>query len=191
MKTKISEGNMKLGRLPNVSIPPVVTCANSSFCRKDCYALKAYRMYPRAKEAWKYNYKHLRENRDKYFQDIHEYLEKKTPRLFRWHAAGDILDQDYIERMKRLAESFPEVKFLAFTKMTVLKFSNLPKNLVVVYSAWPGMPFHNPDKLPVAFMQDGTETRVSNAIECPGNCETCGMCWELPKLKKNVVFHKH
>ena len=45
--------------------------------------------------------------------------------------------------------------------------------------------------LPLAYMQDGTEKRVTNALECPGNCETCGMCWNLKSLNKNVVFKKH
>ena len=45
---------------------------------------------------------------------------------------------------------------------------------------------------PEGTMQDGTETRVpEDAIRCPGNCETCGLCYELPRLGRDVVFHKH
>ena len=67
---------------------------------------------------------------------------------------------------------------------------NLPNNLTIVISVWPGLRIPN-SKLPKAFMQDGTENRINNAIECPGNCENCGMCWNLSKLGKNVVFNKH
>src|ERR1035437_875610 len=34
------------------------------------------------------------------------------------------------------------------------------------------------------------ETRVpADAIACPGNCESCGMCYELERLGHDVVFH--
>ena len=40
--------------------------------------------------------------------------------------------------------------------------------------------------------EDGSEVRVpKDAIECPGNCESCGMCYELDRLGRDVVFHKH
>ena len=72
-----------------------------------------------------------------------------------------------------------------------LNFADLPDNLTIVLSAWLDMSYINPFGLPIAFMQDGTETRISDALECPGNCETCGICWALKSIKKNVVFHKH
>jgi hypothetical protein len=136
------------------------------------------------------NWKLLNRSRYRYFTMVENYLRGHNPKFFRWHVAGDIKDQDYVEWMKSIAVRFPQTKFLAFTKMA-LDFSGLPKNLTVVYSAWPGSPIVNPHKLPVAFMQDGTETRVTNALECPGSCENCSMCWALPSIGANVVFHKH
>jgi hypothetical protein len=63
---------------------------------------------------------------------------------------------------------------------------------VIVFSAWPGMTFLNPHGHRVAWMQDGSETRVpDDAIECPGNCESCGLCFEHDRLGRDVVFHKH
>jgi hypothetical protein len=54
------------------------------------------------------------------------------------------------------------------------------------------MKFENPHNHRIAWMQDGTETRIpKGAIECHGNCETCGLCYELPRLGVDVVFHKH
>ena len=68
----------------------------------------------------------------------------------------------------------------------------IPTNLVLVFSSWPAMSFSNPHGHRVAWMQDGTETRVpKNAISCPGNCESCGMCYELDRLARDVVFHRH
>lgn len=194
MSACISDGNSKLGKIPNVSLVPVKDCGDIP-CAKDCYALKALRAYPTVKVAWSRNSALARSNRESFFRDIVSYLEKNGPRFFRWHVAGDILDQSYLEEMKRVSLLFPAVRFLAFTKRHDLNFKALPSNLSIVASMWPGwgsVAAVRAQGLRVAWMQDGTEKRVSRgAIECPGNCETCGMCWNLKKLGRDVVFHKH
>ena len=48
--TKISEKNTKMGWIPSVSLPPIITCRPNAPCKKDCYALKAYRCYKRTKK---------------------------------------------------------------------------------------------------------------------------------------------
>jgi hypothetical protein len=122
---------------------------------------------------------------------------KAKPRLFRWHVAGDILSTDYLGGMCKIAAVNPTTHFLAFTKAfnIVNQYEAdqaLPGNLAIIFSAWPGMEFDNPHGHRVAWMQDATETRVpADAIECPGNCESCGLCYELPKVGRDVVFHKH
>jgi len=192
---KISQGNSKLNankgeHIPNVSLTPIKACTNCNQCKKDCYALKSYRAYPNVKNAWDSNFKLVKTNRKQFFADIDIYIGKKQPRLFRWHVAGDIIDQDYFNNMKILARKHPKVKFLAFTKSYHIRFYGIPDNLSIVLSAWPGLPLPKKN-LPIAYYQDGTETRVKNAIECFGRCDTCGMCWSLKKIGKNVVFHKH
>jgi len=49
---KISNGNTKLGRIPNISLPPIKACGKDVPCKSDCYALKAYRQYPATRKAW-------------------------------------------------------------------------------------------------------------------------------------------
>jgi hypothetical protein len=99
--------------------------------------------------------------------------------------------------MCRIAAANPSTHFLAFTKNfdVVNRFEDrraVPSNLVIVFSAWPRMNFLNPHGHRVAWMQDGTETRVpKDAIGCPGNCETCGLCYELSRIGRDVVFQKH
>jgi hypothetical protein len=88
---------------------------------------------------------------------------------------------------------FPKTKFLAFTKQYNL-FTGLqvPHNLKVVFSAWPGLDVHNPDSRPIAWMQDGTEDRIpETALHCPGSCENCMMCWSLDEINRDVWFTKH
>lgn len=190
---RIADGNSKLGKVPNISLIPGKDCGNCQSCVKDCYAVKFWRMHPTVRAAWSANSELCHGDRNAYFDGVRAYLADKRPKYFRWHVAGDILDQDYLERMKAIARAFPQTSFLCFTKMHSLRFSRLPRNLTVVASMWPGLqPHRNVAKLPKAWMQDGSETRVpDDAVPCPGNCESCGMCWALPMLERDVVFHKH
>lgn len=200
---KISEGNSKVGRIPNLSLIPIKACG-ACFgnckppCAKQCYALKAWKQYPDTRAAWTLNYTLARKDLNAFFEGIRVELAKrrKLP-FFRWHVAGDILSPEYLEGMVYLAELFPETKFLAFTKQyrIVNEYQNdLPPNLTIVFSAWPGLTIENPKRLPVAYMipENGEEPRVTKrTIRCPGNCESCGMCWDLPRLKRDVAFNEH
>jgi len=191
MNVHISKGNTKLGnKISNISLTPILACGKTVPCKKGCYA-KKFLMRPSVKKAWSENLAIARKNPVKFFLAIWDHLEKKRPEFFRWHVAGDFLDQLYLNRVFALAYKFPDIKFLAFTKRFDLDFSKCPKNFSIVLSMWPGQA--NPNiNLPRAWMDDGTETRVpANAIHCPGGCESCGMCWSLKGLKRDVVFHKH
>ena len=194
----ISKGNRKLGCVMNISTIPGRCCVKGIPCASDgCYAFKALRMYPGTRAAWRRNEYLAKHHPDSYFMQIAAVVAEAKPRLFRWHVAGDILNTDYLGGMCRIAAANPHTHFLAFSK--AFKIVNeyedreaIPDNLVLVFSAWPGMTFLNPHGHRVAWMQDGTETRVpADAIECPGNCESCGMCYELERLGHDVVFHKH
>jgi hypothetical protein len=194
MKVKISKGNSKLGSIPNVSLPPIISCAKGIPCAKTCYAMKAYRMYPNVKTCWNDNLQLAKTNKNEYFKGIFEYLRKNNVNYFRWHTSGDILDSNYFTNMVNLALLF-DTKFLVFTKNydIVNKYLDkggiIPKNFTVVLSAWPEYELKNPHKLPVAWMQDGTEDRISsNAFECQGSCKNCKTCFGT---KKDIVFHKH
>jgi hypothetical protein len=189
MKVHISRGNDKLGAIPNISLSPGRSCGDVP-CKKDCYAMKFYGMYPTVKRAWSENYRIATSNRPRFFGTLDDFLRKYTPKFFRFHVAGDFIDQNYLEWCEITASRHPETRFLAFTKKYGLDYSKRPANMEIVFSAWPGLALPR-KKMPVAFMQDGTETRVKNALDCPGNCESCGMCFNLSKLGKNVVFNKH
>ena len=179
-----------MGGIPSVSLPPVTACGPGMPCYKACYARKAYRMYPNVRTSQDGNHMLAKRNPAEYFGQIRAFLDKRAPRFFRWHVAGDILSQSYLDEMRAIARDYPDTRFLAFTKRHDLKYWGIPGNLAVVFSMWPG--WGNTRKnMPRAYMQDGTETRHGDAIECPGNCTTCGMCWDLVRLGKNVVFPRH
>jgi ferredoxin len=187
----ISNGNQKLGKIPNLSLVPVKDCANCTACRKDCYALKAWRLYPSVRRAWGANSKSFRRDSAKACREVSAWIAKHKPRFFRWHVAGDILDQAHLDGIANVAKEHPQTLFLCFTKRHDLSFHSIPGNLSIVLSMFPSMPMPS-QSLPIAWMQDGTETRIpANAMECPGHCDRCGMCWNLSTLGRDVFFRKH
>jgi ferredoxin len=192
---RIYPGNRKLGNaIPNVSIVPGRDCANCDHCVKDCYALKAWKQYPSVRQSWSANSAIWRADPFRAAQSVVEQLrrKRKLPELFRIHVAGEFLNQDHVEAWALVAGEFPSVKFLAFTKMHGLDFAVMPENVSIVFSQWPGMPDESPAGSPRAWMDDGTDERIpDDAIECPGECESCGACWTLSDIGRDVVFHKH
>jgi len=194
MMVRLSPGNMKLGKLTNISLTPVVSCQKGVPCsKKDCYALKAYRMYKNVRECWDSNYRYYLQDNEGFFNNIIEQLNKKKPERFRWHVAGDIVDQEYFNGMVRVAETLPDTSFLCYTKKYELDFSNAPRNLRIVISAWPGLEI--PKKLysmPIAWLSEDTRRPEERQHRiCNDDCPDCGyLCYEAGS-KFDVVFDKH
>lgn len=192
----ISKGNSKLGPdIANISLRPVLDCGNCSLCKKKCYALKSYRMYPNVKKNWDENSLMARKDRDNYFLQIADYLNKKDVKYFRWHVAGDIPDQNYLDNMVRIAQMFQETYFLCFTKRFDLNYRvvNLEHvhSLSVMFSIWPKMELpKRVGGVPFAWCQDGKELRMQKRgyHMCPGSCKDCKQCWED---NTDVVFNMH
>lgn len=203
---KVIAGNTKLGKIPNLSLLPCVTCAKDAPCRnKGCYAKKL--MYPSVRKAWTHNTR-LAGNPVEFFADLREQFASRTVGWFRFFVSGDCPSYSFFCKMMEFVGEFPDTKFLIFTKRygwanQWLRKHTRPENATILFSAWPGYKMDNPNKLPVAWIRDGESKRrglvrvgVDNripkdAIECPGGCEHCGMCWNLPKLGRDVVFDKH
>jgi len=195
MSVHISRGNTKLGKhTANISLPPVATCPKGAPCANDCcYALKAWKQYPNVRHAWGSNLAEYVMNANGYFASITNWIWHHKPVYFRWHVAGDIPNQEYLDYMKALGRLHKTTSFLCFTKRYELAYAGLPPNLSILASAWPGHGIvHVPNGhgfLPIAWCQDGTETRIPHdAYECPGNCERCRVCWHTTR---DVWFHKH
>lgn len=197
----ISKGNTKLGKIPNVSLPPVVTCNGcENTCSHKCYAQKFYKMWPTVRKAWDTNWAEYQEDSTGFFLSIREQLRKSKPRFFRWHVGGDVPDYNYFSGIVVTAEELPNTKFLLFTKqydivnkwVAANGIGALPNNLQLVFSMWPGVEVDNPYGFKCAWMQDGTETRVpESAFECGGSCVDCSACFSLNKIDRDVVFHVH
>lgn len=205
----ISTTNSKLGAsIPSFNLLPGVTCSAEAcgHCLKDgCYAVKnAFRCgYNVDKNstlsAWaentalaRYNLKLLHERLIDWFTAHHT-----TIKLFRIHSSGDFFSESYAFMWFDIASRFPDVRFLAFTKqfdvVRQIPFYEL-KNFSLVLSGWIGVVI--PDDLRkyyhCAWCNDGTESRIpADAMQCPGSCEACGLCWYLNEIERDTVFTKH
>lgn len=199
-KTHISNGNIKLGSIPNFSLTPGRTCSKEA-CRtcliQGCYACKAYRQYKNTRAAWDDNTEKALNDLDGLENDLNKYFSAMSaPRFFRIHTGGDFVTREYAETWARVAAANPHTNFLAFTKQwDNVRGVEFPENFSLVLSAWTEdaheIPLDLKLKYSIAYCIDDEMTAPENAVECPGNCSTCGACWSLSKMHTNVYFHKH
>lgn len=202
MNLHISTHNSKIGRVMNLSLPPIVTCRQNTPCASACYALKAWRQYPQTRTAWSDNLTYYQADPAVYFAGITERIADRCPELFRWHVAGDCPDWDYFCEAVEVARLVKRTRFLMFTKRydflsrlvgIGINLADFAPNFTVVASAWPGleMPKAVRRSFPVAWMQDGREDRMRGRVfPCTGFCETCKTCWGL-SAGQSVLFNLH
>lgn len=199
----ISKGNIKLGMIQSVSLPPVVTCSSLAckFCGKKCYARKICKLRPTVKESYDNNLDILLNDKELFWREVEGSIKLTT--YFRFGVSGDIYDKDFLENMVLCARKNKHCNILCFTKKyslvnEYLKHHRLPKNLNIVFSAWKGLEMPNPFNLPTAevMYKDGTSTAEEGKkyMYCPGNCSECisekRSCWNLRK-GEGVIFAEH
>lgn len=198
LKVSISSGNRKLGAIPSVSLPPIITCTNCETCAKKCYAAKLCRIYKRTREAYNRNFEILIKDRDSYFTQVT--AAAMVSGFFRWHVSGDIVDMDYLARMCATARKCKNTRFLAFTKnyQVVNEYLNnhkKPANLQLIFSLpFTGATIDNPHNLPTAAVILKGSEPAENWKICGGNCTECACrgvgCWELKK-RETIAFYEH
>ena len=194
----ISKGNSKMGAIPSVSLPPVITCKNCATCAKKCYAAKLCRLYPSVRKSYENNLEVLKTDRNAYFAQVK--ASAMMTRFFRFHVSGDIIDLDYLDRMCKLAREVKGTQFLAFTKNyedvnEYFKNHRKPQNLKLIFSLpFDGAMINNPHNLPTAaVILKGNEPKANYKV-CGGNCTECACqgvgCWELKK-GETIAFYEH
>lgn len=190
IKISISKGNMKTGRIPAFSLPPEITCPGAcKGCKDKCYAKKAFRMYPGVRAAWEANYE-AAEALD-HIPQIMDYLKKHKPRFFRIHVSGDFFSAQYFTQWCGIAMACPGTRFLAFTKSPASMLKAMrPSNFTLVRSIWGAKGERRGKYAGFAHTVLPGEDIPADALECPGNCQTCNACWGLAKGKA-VAFRLH
>lgn len=199
MSVSISKGNSKMGSIPSVSLPSVITC-RACACQQKCYAKKLERLRPTVAAAYRRNLDILQSDPDTYWREVEAAV--MMSRFFRFHVSGDIPNKQYFRRMVGVAKRQQHCQILCFTKKyeivnEVLQSGlELPDNLHIIFSGWVSLKMVNPFSLPEAHVlyRDGTTTANKNAVKCSGNCTECavtdGGCWALGRGEQ-VVFNEH
>ena len=203
MSVNISYKSKKLGRIPSINLLAGITCLSDAPCIKECYAKKGPFLFDNVVTAHYDNYIAFLENPELYFKTIHNELNKGIIlyKYVRWHMSGDIPNMRYLYGMVELANKNKRTKFLAFTKkfdlvnMFIAVHGALPKNLIVLFSAWDkNFKVDNPYNLPVYYVNFKNKKRnpeiPSKAKKCKGSCEECLICWNL-KNGQSAVVDKH
>ena len=196
---KISRGNSKLGQIPSVSLPSVVTCRECA-CQSKCYARKLERLRPAVRNAYQHNLDVLNNDPNTFWREVEASI--MMSRFFRFHVSGDIPNADYLANMVAIASRNPHCEILCFTKRFEMvnefleKDGIIPENLHLIFSGWIGLEMNNPYQLPEAHVRyrNGFTTARKDAVHCNGNCSECaltdGGCWVLKKGEQ-VVFDEH
>lgn len=178
MQIHISCGNSKIGRIPNVSLPPIITCGADVPCKELCYARKFYDRahFKSVRYAWDENYALWRQDHEEYFDRIRDFLYKKKPPRFRWHVSGDVPDASYWYSVKATAIRFPDTAFALYTKRDFVLDDKciLPVNLHVRRSVWINEEI--PPGGPPAFVTVLKTTKIYG-FECTGRCANCWRCY--------------
>lgn len=199
LKLSVSNANSKMGNVKSISMPRVVTCAPDVPCAKTCYV---------AHFDWRRTVRDAYENNLNLWLTDPDSFEQQAIAAaygsfyFRWHVSGDIISQDYLAMMCRVARKLPHTHFLAFTKQYEIvnqyleNKKRIPSNLHILFSEWPDYNMNNPYNLPIAYVsfKNGICDAPSDAKECGGHCEECAYagknCWVL-KRGQSVVLREH
>ena len=197
-KVSISAGNSKMGAIPSVSLPPIITCPKGAPCAAKCYAAKLCRIYKNVRNAYDNNLNILNDDWEAYWAQVRGAAHMSG--YFRFHVSGDIPNAGYFKEMVITAKQCPKTEFLAFTKQYnivnnyISIAGDLPENLHIILSEWGTQKPDNPHNLPTAAVIFKGETPADNWKICGGNCQECACrgvgCWELKK-GETIAFYEH
>ena len=218
---KISGGNSKMGNIPSVSLPSVITCRQCA-CQEKCYARRLERLRPAVRNAYQHNLDVLNSDPETYWREVEASV--MMSRFFRFHVSGDIPSAEYFAKMVEVAKRNQHCEILCFTKkfdivnnyinrayldsiagtsihpqlcnMWMIAEQFIPKNLHIVFSGWKDLQMFNPYMFPEAHVKyrDGSTTAREDAVSCGGNCTECAVtdCGCWTLQRgQQVVFNEH
>jgi sulfatase maturation enzyme AslB (radical SAM superfamily) len=184
----IQRGNAKLPGMYMFNIP-----ANHAVCNrtcKSCYAIKEQVRFPAVLEARERRFQAALQPdfASKIISELRGL--RKQPKHFRVHSSGEFFSQPYINDWYRIASTFPQITFYAYTKrIKDFDFSKLKSlsNFIVIDSFhYGGLNYGKLDKAP------------SNAFICPHQpgtnviCgQTCDYCMQKTAETKAPYFKQH
>jgi len=177
--------------IPNVSLPPLLTCVENPPCAELCYARKFHTGFARhtAGVKWDHNLEAYRSDPVQYFNSIIEQLRNNLNiRLFRWHVGGDIPDQIYLEGMYHVSREIRHIDFLAYTRRDwAVPASGI--NFNVIRSLWLEEKDDEEERKSLPYPWFKVVPKGEPAT-CTGNCDRCARCWHL-KPGEGITVNLH
>lgn len=196
----ISCGNNKMGKIPSVSLLPILTCPArcNGTCGDKCYAKKLAILRPSVLKSYARNTAVYMARPDLFSRAVERVM--ATSQYFRFHVSGDIPSRSYLDMVAYLANSNPFCKVLMFTKRYELvndfirDNGSIPSNLKILFSGWTNLKPENPYNLPETTVYAKDEDFRPEWKACGGNCLDCalhcGGCWDA-KPGETIAFKIH
>ena len=190
---KITDSFTRTSKMPGLSYSlPAWACKTGQKLAKipgtpcyGCYAMKGnYTRYPAIKRA---QYRRLEAIKHPDWVTAMVAVIKRQ-KWFRWHDAGDVQDQQHLQKIFEICRLTPETRHWLPTREAWIKdhLASKPDNLVIRFS--PPMVGQRNDSWPNSSMV------VETGAPCPapaqgGKCLDCRQCWD-PDIKV-VSYGKH
>ena len=192
---KITEGFTRTSKMPGLSYSlPAWECKTGSKLRKvkgsvcaSCYALKGnYTRYPAIKAA---QYRRLEAMKHPDWVQAMAAVIKRQ-KWFRWHDAGDVQDQQHLNKIFEICRLTPETRHWLPTREAWIKdhLDKAPANLVIRFSP-PMVNQRAPESWPHSSMVVDKGFHTCPAPAQGGKCLDCRQCWDASI--KTVSYGKH
>lgn len=182
LSVSISNGNMKVGNVPNVSLPSDKTCPHCKECQLACYDKKACLQYPNVMNARAKNYSIMKRSIRQYFEQVKEGIKKSKEKFFRFHVGGDICSEEYLDGMVKVTNEILKHHWTYTKSQDIINeyikkhggnWEKLAPNLVIMFSKWGYVPIENPYNMPVFWCIVKGQEPPKDMYHCPGNCKIC------------------
>ena len=192
---KITEGFTRTSKMPGLSYSlPAWECKTGSKLRKvkgsvcsSCYALKGnYTRYPAIKAA---QYRRLEAMKHPAWTTAMVAVIKRQ-KWFRWHDAGDVQDQQHLNKIFEICRLTPDTNHWLPTREAWIKdhLDKAPANLVIRFSP-PMVNQRAPESWPHSSMVVDKGFHTCPAPAQGGKCGSCRQCWD--SNIKVVSYGKH
>ena len=192
---KITEGFTRTSKMHGLSYSlPAWECKTGSKLRKvkgsvcaSCYALKGnYTRYPAIKAA---QYRRLEAMKHPAWVTAMAAVIKRQ-KWFRWHDAGDVQDQQHLQKIFEICRLTPETNHWLPTREAWIKdhLDKAPVNLVIRFSP-PMVNQRAPESWPHSSMVVDKGFHTCPAPAQGGKCGSCRQCWD--SNIKVVSYGKH
>lgn len=173
--------------------PEGATCPGATqLCKSVCYAGKSGRMYKSARAKRFGNL--IRSQSAQFVDNLVAEIRDHELRQVRFHEAGDVYNQAYLDKLYTVCHMCPDVRFLMYTKSFHLSWTGQPSNLALYWSIDKTTTQLTPSAGRVAYLVAKGDNPPAGHVTCQHTkdkhyCgDECRICWEG---NQDVYFLQH